>query len=380
MCALFLFLEFWNLEFVFWNFQKIGEKFNLCVINKSSVEVFGLILWTINHQLWTKIMKEQNKYLILIHKRLSNQLTSDEVQMLDTWLEADPKYRALYETTAISWNKSQHYKADYQPDTANEWSKLNDKINTEKVVSMPSRRRWWVAAAAVLLLAGGAFWWFNNALSPTEKWVEIHSNDSLKDVKLPDGSTVTLNKNTTLAYLEDFNTNESRTVKMTGEAFFQVVRITKPFIVQTKRADVRVLGTSFNVKSDIEATQVTVASGKVAVSSKVNPQRVTLKRGEKATATKAGTLEKSIAKTFNDLAWKTRRLDFDATPLNEVFANLESFFNIKIDATQLKENCTYTGDVVEGDKIEDILKGLEKIHNIKINKTSKGYQVTGGNC
>lgn len=326
-------------------------------------------------------MKEQNKYLILIHKRLTKQLTSDEAQALDTWLEADPTHRTLYETTAASWKESQRYKADYQPDTAGEWRKLNDKINTGKVVSMPSRRRWWVAAAAVLLLAGGAFWWFNHAVSSTEKWVEIRSNDTLKDVKLPDGSTVSLNKNTILAYREDFNTNESRTVKMTGEAFFQVVRVAKPFIVQTKRADVRVLGTRFNVKSDIEATQVTVTNGKVAVNSKTNPQRVVLKKGEKAVATKAGTLQKSNSRTFNnDIAWKTGKLDFSATPLNEVFENLETFYDIKIDHSMLKANCKHTGGVIKDDKIEEIFNILEKLYKIKINKTNKGYQITGGNC
>lgn len=325
-------------------------------------------------------MKEQDKYLILIHKRLTHQLTSDEAQALDAWLETNVEHRTLYETTAASWQESQQYKADYQPDTTGEWHKLNHKIDAGKVVAMPSRRRWWVAAAAVLLLAGGAFWWFNNATSTTEKWVEIKSNNTQKDITLPDGSLVALNKNTTLTYREDFNTNESRTVKMTGEAFFTVVRVAKPFIVQTERADVRVLGTRFNVKSDIEATQVTVTSGKVAVNSKVNPERVILNKGEKAVATKTGTLQKSTPRTFNnDIAWKTGKLDFSATPLNEVFRQLAVYYNVKISSTELIK-CFHTGDVIKGDKIENVFKILEQAHRVKINKTSKGYQVTGGNC
>jgi len=326
-------------------------------------------------------MKEQDKSLILIHKRLTQQLSSDEAQALDAWLEADASHRTLYETTAASWKESQQYKADYQPDTTDEWHKLNQKIDAGKVVAMPSRRRWWVAAAAVLLLAGGAFWWFNNATSTTEKWAEIKSDNTQKDITLPDGSIVALNKNTTLAYREDFDAHESRTVKMTGEAFFTVVRVAKPFIVQTERADVRVLGTRFNVKSDIEATQVTVTSGKVAVNSKVNPQRVILDKGEKAIATKTGTLQKSNPRTFNnDIAWKTGRLDFSATPLNEVLRQLETYYNVNIISSAEFTKCFHTGDVIKGDKIEDVFKNLEQLHDVKIRKISKGYQVTGSNC
>ena len=55
---------------------------------------------------------------------------------------------------------------------------------------------------------------------------------------------------------------------MEGEAFFNVMRDEgKPFIVRTRQADVKVLGTSFNVKAyqEDELIAVSVRTGKVEV-------------------------------------------------------------------------------------------------------------------
>ena len=167
---------------------------------------------------------------------------------------------------------------------------------------------------------------------------------------------------------------------MNGEAFFDVTKNTKPFIIQTNHADMRVLGTSFNVKSDTDDTQVTVKSGKVQVTDKAKTQKAILQKGQKAIADKSGKVRKSTPKTLNDLAWKTRKLDFDATPLKDVVSDLEKYFDVEIDATQLKPNCSHSGDVIEGDKIEDVLNGLKLLHEIKFSKTAKGYTISGGNC
>gem|GEM_PF-3242759 len=45
---------FWNLLFGIWNFQKIGEKSNLCVIDTKVRLSIQALLWTIDYQLWTK--------------------------------------------------------------------------------------------------------------------------------------------------------------------------------------------------------------------------------------------------------------------------------------------------------------------------------------
>lgn len=92
----------------------------------------------------------------------------------------------------------------------------------------------------------------------------------VKQLMLPDGSTVWLNANTTLSYRQDFASH--REIRLSGEAMFQVAtNQAHPFTVQSDDSVyTKVLGTVFNVSSykTTEVTTVTVFSGKVQVSAK----------------------------------------------------------------------------------------------------------------
>ena len=75
-------------------------------------------------------------------------------------------------------------------------------------------------------------------------------------VTLADGTSVTLNAGSRLRYPMAF-AGESREVELAGEAFFDVTKGEKPFVVKVANASVRVYGTRFNVKltrSDIIET------------------------------------------------------------------------------------------------------------------------------
>lgn len=68
-------------------------------------------------------------------------------------------------------------------------------------------------------------------------------------VELCDGTKVYLNSGTTLEFPSRFN-GEVRGVSLKGEAYFEVTRNeSKPFVVEVDEMKVKVLGTSFNVKS-----------------------------------------------------------------------------------------------------------------------------------
>ena len=86
--------------------------------------------------------------------------------------------------------------------------------------------------------------------SEESKLVAVTARDEVKELMLPDGTKVWLNKHTTLKYPREFS-EKGRNVYMEGEAYFEVKRNTaKPFIVRSEAMQVRVLGTVFNLKSD----------------------------------------------------------------------------------------------------------------------------------
>ncbi|MGL4227928.1 MAG: FecR family protein, partial [Tannerellaceae bacterium] len=90
----------------------------------------------------------------------------------------------------------------------------------------------------------------NLAESIAEQRVEVYSPAGMiSKLTLPDGSKVTLNNNSTLSYPVKFSGNE-RKIELDGEAFFEIEKDSlKPFLINTEGMDVRVLGTSFNLKA-----------------------------------------------------------------------------------------------------------------------------------
>lgn len=120
----------------------------------------------------------------------------------------------------------------------------------------------WAGAALVLIIAGAlfAYWWQQPVARMAPQGEQLAFT-------LPDGSKVQLNSGSTLRYDRSFG--DTRALSLKGEAFFEVAPGDRPFLVRTHNAEVRVLGTAFNVRARPNAsssgTQVTLVEGTVAV-------------------------------------------------------------------------------------------------------------------
>ena len=124
------------------------------------------------------------------------------------------------------------------------------------------------AATVLILLAVGFVLW---SLPKTH----AIPGGTRSTLVLADGSTVLMNSGSTLTYQRFWGRSERR-VLLKGEAFFDVSKSDKPFIVETENAEIRVLGTRFSVKSwpgskERAQTQVTLEEGKVSVAAKATP-------------------------------------------------------------------------------------------------------------
>lgn len=104
-----------------------------------------------------------------------------------------------------------------------------------------------------------------------------------------DGSVIYLSEQASLAYPSHF-AQDKREVSLNGDAFFDVSKnATRPFIVYTQTTMIEVLGTSFNVRSkDSERFSLSVRTGKVKVTSKIDQRSVYVEAGETALFKNAG--------------------------------------------------------------------------------------------
>jgi ferric-dicitrate binding protein FerR (iron transport regulator) len=193
---------------------------------------------------------------------------------------------------------------------------------------------------------------------------------------LPDSSLITLNKHSTLSYASDFNENE-RVVYLQGEAFFDVKKTNgKTFTIISADSKTQVLGTSFTVRSyeNEGKTEVQVLTGKVAFSTKKNPEQnqVLLTPGYKAVMEEDNQIMKAAINDPNFMAWKNDKLEFNNTRMDQVIATLEKYFEVPIEITEPQMlKCRFTG-TFEKPTLQEIVDVL--VVSVDLTYARKGNQ------
>ena len=161
-------------------------------------------------------------------------------------------------------------------------------------------------------------------------------------VRLLDGTRVRLNAASTLTVSPEFG-GTARTVRLDGEAFFQVARdTTRPFIVQAGGTTARVLGTSFNVTAyaDEPHVRVVVAEGKVAFDAPASSggrardadpsTGVVLTADQSGEFTAEGGVVRRDAAVQPDLDWIDGTLTFEDAPFAQVARELTRWYGIEV--------------------------------------------------
>jgi transmembrane sensor len=259
--------------------------------------------------------------------------------------------------------------------------------------------RWWHVAAAMIIipLVSAAVFFFIDRKDDhfsiqlqDENWIEKRVNPSgQKSVLfLVDGTKVWLNAASRISFAKDFVEHGTRDVYLDGEAFFDVAHNGhKPFIVHTSSIKIKVLGTSFNVKSYSEekTIETTLVHGKIRIEqSDVRGNRigdVELKPNQRAVFDKELKII-NIKEVVGDnsASWKRERLVFDEESIDNVILQMERWYNVKIHvANKGNLNCKLTASI-ENESLEEMLKLIEVSHNIHYTITGSQVLIEGKLC
>ena len=238
-------------------------------------------------------------------------------------------------------------------DAEKDWQRVRERLGKEKTRKLNQLRR---MAAAVILLLGIGFV-TQKYLLPKPEMVTVLAGNQMKEVQLPDGSWVTLNRQAELVYPEKFR-GRQRALNVSGEAFFKVVKNpTSPFMVNVnQKALVRVLGTSFNISPDEsgELISIQVVEGRVAFSSARGRDEIILEKDQQATLT-GGTITRDEQVDRNFLSWKTGKLVFENDPIGEVIKQLEMHYQVNIEPDEsVPQKLSFTS-TVDNQELESVL-------------------------
>jgi len=189
-------------------------------------------------------------------------------------------------------------------------------------------------------------------------------------IVLPDSSIVWLNSGSTLSYPQQFGKN--RPVTLVGEAYFEVRKNEKPFLVSTKYGDVKVKGTSFNVKAytDDNSFETTLEEGVVTFNVKNTENEVTLQPGEQIEKTATGFNVKQV-ETKYFTSWKDGKLLFNKEPFPDFIKKLERWYNVKIEYSDPElDKLWYTG-TIEMETISEVMEMISKAAPVKYSFNNK---------
>ncbi|WP_160711463.1 FecR family protein [Chitinophaga solisilvae] len=293
-----------------------------------------------------------DQLLALLEKYSRHECTESELQWIRQWYEqldvSGQQPHAQPGTPAAAALKAQG------------WETV---LDAARVRRKPVYLRTWFRAAAAVLLIGGCSLLVWLRYQPAANIIQAGS--AIVQQQLPDGTRIWLNRKSRLTCYP----NDNRTVSLEGEAFFDVAQnAAKPFVIHTSRMDIRVLGTSFNVKAYTEdiSSETLLVTGAVEITLKNNQQKLRLRPNEKIVLKSANTGSYQIKtntvnndSTYNDILWRDNKLVFNHETFEEIAAKMERWYGVRIHIQDASlKNLLFTA-IFEQETIDQTLTALQ---------------------
>ncbi|MFZ1798367.1 MAG: FecR domain-containing protein [Chitinophagaceae bacterium] len=291
------------------------------------------------------------------------------------WLQESPENvrlaaeaKKIYEDTVIHENlspvKMLHTEERFVQAIFHPVKKLVPFYKNKKVLS--------VAAAFILIIFTALIYFVSG---PTQTKLQTAKGELSQKV-LPDGSEVTLNAKSRIAFAKNWQTGTTREVWLEGEAFFHVAKTPQKsrFIVHAGNCDIIVTGTKFNVVNKNGITQVLLDEGSVTLQTK-DGKEINMKPGDFAQV-KNNDIQKETVAREKVLAWKDHKLVFDNTKLEDAVAMINTQYDTHITIADSSIAQTTITGILPNDNLDVLLSSLEATMNFKVVRNNNQIFIT----
>lgn len=339
-----------------------------------------------------------NRILQLLARKVASEATADELSELQNLLEQHPDNVYIEEILNQLWAKQPVDTAEQELEYLKHKLKYEADFEVEEETVThnfyPKIKHYLAIAAICLLTITGVVYYRVFTANTPVALTEISAGKGVrKKIILPDGTQVWLNSNSRLTFNNNLNTTPNRMVALTGEAYFDVVKNKhRPFIIQTNKVSIKVLGTAFNVKAypTDSITETSLIRGSIELTVTDNQQqKILLKAGEKLmladknpnikdTSLPAAVAEKQKLSIENikpveiesqqyieETSWITDKLIFKNESFSQLAPRLERWYNVKIHINNSAVNDFHFTGVFQNETIEQALKAMQLIRPFK---------------
>lgn len=281
----------------------------------------------------------KERYFELYKQFVNHTISKEHYEELMLWV-ADEKNDIRLRTYMERLWMEDEWAHEAKPE---DWNEFKNQFfaaqNNRKSTEILSIQRILSIAAAVLLLVVLSYGLYQSLLPNTRIYQTAYGETQV--IELDDGSMVRLNANSTLTWNEDWKKSGVRKATLNGEAFFDVHHTVDDysFIVETNDLKVKVLGTSFNVQSRHDKTDVILQSGKIVLDLKRSKEtELEMEPGDRVDFSAGqNTLHKEKIKSIGSPAsWLDGVLRFEDVSVAEMFLKIKDLYGKEL-ITQDKE-------------------------------------------
>ena len=286
----------------------------------------------------------------LLQKYISGEASEAEKKQVTEWVQESPDNMREY----LAQRKLYDI-ALWQSKTMEEMPQNKRKIFTLRsaVYSMTK-----IAAMIAIVFLIAHYWKNKDTEKISYQSIYVPAGQRA-ELTLADGTKVWLNSRSSLKFPTNFQ-GKSRNVILDGEGFFTVAKNKEvPFIVKTKKYDVKVLGTEFNILaySTDSIWETSLLEGSVEI--QTNGKRKLRLEPNTMVRLQGNSLVKQHIKKMEYFRWREGLICFDNISVKEMIEKLKLYYgvDIVINNQEILGN-RYTGKFRAGDGIEHVLKVL----------------------
>ncbi|KAA3612152.1 MAG: DUF4974 domain-containing protein [Calditrichaeota bacterium] len=305
---------------------------------------------------WREDRLSENEMVWLKNQQQSDEFQKHWAELIKTWQFSNQVQVPNGSTVEMQWNRLtkrlQHGAAPAK--IKSDWLGWRKAIHPRPIFAL--------AASVVILFIAWTF--FLKTDTVVHKIIAAPATQISQ--KLPDGSRIELNSGSELTYSDLFD-KENRVVQLRGEAFFQVQKSEKVFIINTRDGEIHVLGTALNVRTFDQQTRVAVQSGTVKLVDYSGAQIMRLEQNEVGILSENRVHKFSGFAVATEFSWREGEIIFVQSELKNAIAELNRRFatDIRIadDLRHLKLSAHF-----KNEKLQDILNFIAQATGAHVQK------------
>ena len=308
-------------------------------------------------------------------------VSNDERVKFNNWFNQSDRHREVFESMSALWGDLDRLKDLIDIGEAS--------LERNRPCSQPVSRRSAAAIAASIfaIVLGGAYW-LQQGYRASQTGEFATRTGEQRTLELVDGSSIILNTGSLLKV--EFTQAERSVRLLEGEAFFEVAKeARRPFVVYAANGAAKAVGTAFTVRvRDGRALEVTVAEGRVALLSMIDPEptAASLEDAAHATVTELTAGQSVIyeneveqlelietADLNRKLSWRQGILAYAGEPLEDVVADISRYTDIRIEITESELRSLPVGGYFKVGETDALFDSLELTFGISVERVGDDY-------